>query len=421
MVQQLLVPQRPLDLSQLFLDKERLNALRATTAATQGSTAKQAQVNALLQQLGQGGQQAPVVAPTGASQNVLNQTAGLGPVAAAPVAGAQPTGGGQNVMQALLAADPATATEVQKFLTNQATEGRASREDLLKTTARELAQINALPADRRPQAYLDAVQRAQQRGVPLQGVPPQFDQDFVNSALSAARQAGFLEAPETFTLQPGEQRFDEFGKLIASREGATEAPKKSDIASFRKEFSALSRDFITARGGLEKVREAAKVDTGAGDVSLIFGFFKTIDPGSTIREGEFATAENTASVPDRVRNIYNRAKTGERLSPQQRADFAAASESQFQPLLNQQLERETQFTDIARRTGFDPRNVIPDFIGPLRPKTDTGGQASDQGSATPDLGQFSGMSVEQLRGVDIDRLSQAELAQLERAFDAKGL
>ena len=60
-------------------------------------------------------------------------------------------------------------------------------------------------------------------------------------------------------------------------------------------------------------------------ISLIFGFMKMLDPGSVVREGEFATAQNAASIPDRIRNAYNRALEGTRLNPQQREMFKSAS------------------------------------------------------------------------------------------------
>ena len=42
-------------------------------------------------------------------------------------------------------------------------------------------------------------------------------------------------------------------------------------------------------------------------MALIFGFMKTQDPTSTVREGEFATAENARGmVGPHVRRMYNR-------------------------------------------------------------------------------------------------------------------
>ena len=65
----------------------------------------------------------------------------------------------------------------------------------------------------------------------------------------------------------------------------------------------------------------AKAGTAASDMALIFAFMKMLDPTSTVREGEFATAQNAASIPERIRNQYNAARKGTRISEKQRDDF----------------------------------------------------------------------------------------------------
>ena len=116
----------------------------------------------------------------------------------------------------------------------------------------------------------------------------------------------------------------------------------------------------------KKVRGAATNPSPAGDMSLVFGYMKMLDPGSTVREGEYANAQNAASVPDRVRNTYNKALAGEMLNPDQRSDFLN------QARLIAQSQRELvksvrdRYTGIATRNGIDPRNVVYDpFDGVL--------------------------------------------------------
>ena len=57
------------------------------------------------------------------------------------------------------------------------------------------------------------------------------------------------------------------------------------------------------------------------DVSMVFNYMKMLDPGSTVREGEYATAKNTAGIGQGLRNSYNAAWGGGFLSDGQRADF----------------------------------------------------------------------------------------------------
>lgn len=68
-------------------------------------------------------------------------------------------------------------------------------------------------------------------------------------------------------------------------------------------------------------RIAASPPSPTNDLSLVFAYMKMLDPGSVVREGEFATAQNAANIPDQVRNAYNKAAKGEILNPTQRAQF----------------------------------------------------------------------------------------------------
>ncbi len=88
-----------------------------------------------------------------------------------------------------------------------------------------------------------------------------------------------------------------------------------------------------------------------------------LDPASTVREGEFATAQNAASIPDMVRNIYNKALTGERLQPKQRADFKGQASSLYEQSKSEHDARAKQASSIARRYGIDPSEVVSD-LGP---------------------------------------------------------
>lgn len=98
--------------------------------------------------------------------------------------------------------------------------------------------------------------------------------------------------------------------------------------------------------------------SAAGDISFIFQYMKMLDPGSVVREGEFATAQNAASVPDQVRNLYNRALSGERLNPEQRQQFLQAAGSLADVAGRRVDQRRAEVRDKADRRGVDVRNII---------------------------------------------------------------
>lgn len=151
-----------------------------------------------------------------------------------------------------------------------------------------------------------------------------------------------------------------------------EGPKPSDVASMRKEFSGQSKDYRSVRTAFSKVQETAKNPSAAGDLALIFNYMKMLDPGSVVREGEFATAQNTAGVPTQVRNVYNRLISGERLAPEQRQDFVNQAYNVYGAQASSQNLLEEQYRSLAVRSGYDPENVVIDYQGKFREMTPLG-------------------------------------------------
>lgn len=127
----------------------------------------------------------------------------------------------------------------------------------------------------------------------------------------------------------------------------------------RKEFNALpdAKDFPTIASSYRNVVATANNDSAAGDLSLIFAFMKILDPNSVVREQEFANAQNAASVPDVVRNAWNRALTGERLAPNQRADFVAQARSVYENRATAYNSLAERYRGLAEDYGFQPDNV----------------------------------------------------------------
>lgn len=109
------------------------------------------------------------------------------------------------------------------------------------------------------------------------------------------------------------------------------------------------------------IRSAAENPSAAGDLSLIFQYMKVLDPGSTVREGEFANAQNAAGVPDRIRNLFNNWSKGQRLDEKQRQDFVTQAKKivdargkSIDPLIRQTRQK------FDRTINKQNRNLTPD-------------------------------------------------------------
>jgi len=163
--------------------------------------------------------------------------------------------------------------------------------------------------------------------------------------------------------------------VIRPKGGAAKAPGAVDATKAVKDATKLRVEYRkapavvkydAARGDYAKMEQAAKNPSAGGDLALVFSFMKVLDPGSTVREGEFANAQNAAGIPDRIRNEANRVASGERLSPQQRADFLRQAKS-FADAYKADADKERAFyRGLAERSGFSPIDVVGEDEAPVQ-------------------------------------------------------
>jgi len=136
-----------------------------------------------------------------------------------------------------------------------------------------------------------------------------------------------------------------------------------DASAFRKEFTSLPRikNFAGVTEAYSRIVASAQDPSAAGDLALIFNYMKVLDPGSTVREGEFATAQNAGGVDARVRSLFNSVVDGTRLTATQRADFLDRSNRLYKSQESLVLPLYEYYGNIATSRGFDPERVLPKF------------------------------------------------------------
>jgi len=153
---------------------------------------------------------------------------------------------------------------------------------------------------------------------------------------------------------------------------------QASYEGLRKEWTSLTKDYREIGNMWAKIREAGTNPTAANDLAMIFGYMKILDPGSVVREGEFANAQNTAGVPGKIRSAYNNVLRGERLNPEQRQEFLQSAYGAVKSQIPVLQGLEQQFTQIAAADRLDPSRIIVNPLqGALLPKVDEGaaGQA----------------------------------------------
>jgi hypothetical protein len=158
-------------------------------------------------------------------------------------------------------------------------------------------------------------------------------------------------------------------KLKLAEKAATEAgydkvmKNRTLSNTLRDDFNILSKDFRIINDSYNRILALSTDPSAAGDIGIIFSYMKILDPTSVIRESEFATAANAASVPDSIRNMYNKALTGERIS-WNRDDFIKQAYNMYKAKEANQKQIINKYTNIANRWGMNPQDVITDIQGP---------------------------------------------------------
>lgn len=254
--------------------------------------------------------------------------------------------------QQMAAQQQAAEAERQAALEQQVTQffGRAG--DILAN----------VPAEQQPAVYnqIKAYAKANMRPTDIEGMPEQFSPELVPAIQREARLKGYMP-PErkTAKLSEGESLLDtQTGETIASIE---EKPDQKDVTgqvnTLRSTINSNLADFRKVEDSFKRIQNVAKNPSAAGDLALIFNYMKLLDPGSVVRESEFATAQNAAGVPERVRNSYNRVLSGERLGPDQRADFVGQADNLFTA---QREQADKQISNVLEQADQDgiPRSRV---------------------------------------------------------------
>ena len=154
-------------------------------------------------------------------------------------------------------------------------------------------------------------------------------------------------------------------KLDLEMKAAAEADGKlppEKIADFEDKLSSKYfgntdvKNFLDVRASYDRV-EASSNDA-AGDLALIFNYMKMLDPGSTVREGEFANAQNAGTAWDKVGNLYNNLMKGTRLTDGQRKMFKGQAKSLFNKTKVRESSIRKGIERIAKNRGLNLENVF---------------------------------------------------------------
>lgn len=165
---------------------------------------------------------------------------------------------------------------------------------------------------------------------------------------------------------------------INAEKGGASGVDFGDVTGARERNEKRFQAFEESQRAFQSMEGLAKQGTGAADIALGFAFFKTFDPNSTVREGEFAQAAGAMGLGDRAISIFARLDKGEQFTPQLRKELVQAASVAY----NNQAQditglvgREREFAD---RYGINPDDIVRDPV-----RTRPGNEATPPANLPP--------------------------------------
>jgi hypothetical protein len=228
----------------------------------------------------------------------------------------------------------ADATTAQATATNAAEKAAA---DAAKATAdAQKAQVDAKYAEQITLA--DIKKKAADLGL---------TQAQTNSALATTKKLGEETAKIALELE-----------ALKATGGMDPAKTFEQEDKLRKEWQGRTKVYGELGTTFNNIQSSAGAKTGPGDIALITGFMKMLDPGSVVRETEFATARDTAGLYTRLENSLKKAESGQFLQPKQREEFVNLAREYYKSAQKKAEEDKKALGVVVKNYRLNAENVF---------------------------------------------------------------
>jgi hypothetical protein len=149
----------------------------------------------------------------------------------------------------------------------------------------------------------------------------------------------------------------------------------------RKEFQGRTKVYGELGTTYQNMKSSSEAKNGPGDIALITGFMKMLDPGSVVRETEFATARDTAGLYERLQNQATKLQSGQlfSLDSKQRQEYVNLAKQYLDSAQKKAGEDKKALGVVVKNYRLNPDNVF----GPEAAETPTPAPAP----GTPAAGQ----------------------------------
>jgi hypothetical protein len=204
------------------------------------------------------------------------------------------------------------------------------------------------------------------------GVPKKEKPDIAGDVKEARQVLGILTPVDEMTTTERA-----LVKAYIDRKDAGKAPKVSvDL----KDPTAVAMAGLKLQGDIRQdlkgpkdtatayqtMYNAATNPTQKGDTTMLYTFFKVLDPQSTVREGEIEMIKQSRSIPEKFKGMAIKLASGETLLESERADLLNQA---YQYVANQQrgvTETIDMYKGYAKSFGLDPNKAVPNPFADIK-------------------------------------------------------
>ena len=133
----------------------------------------------------------------------------------------------------------------------------------------------------------------------------------------------------------------------------------------RKQYLDESKTFKDRKSSRDQIlsntSKKFKDRTAADDFTLVYQYYKYVDPTSVVRETEFENLQNLGSVGEKIKTIIPKWTKGTTLSEDKVKDLESAMNASFPSFVKEQGQRENTYKKILEDGGFST-NYFQSFI-----------------------------------------------------------
>jgi hypothetical protein len=149
-------------------------------------------------------------------------------------------------------------------------------------------------------------------------------------------------------------------EALKSTGGLDPAKTFEQEEKLRKEFQGRTKVYGELGTTFNNIKSSAEAKNGPGDIALITGFMKMLDPGSVVRETEFATARDTAGLYERLLNTSQKLQSGQlfALDSKQRQEYVNLAKQYLDSAQKKAGEDKTALGVVVKNYRLNPENVF---------------------------------------------------------------